>query len=493
VNADDLKRWRADVCSWAEANVWVRSPDTNILGPLRLQEHQRAWLTEATMRGADGRFARQTCVASWPKREGKSLCSALVLAWRLTCYTNQRAGIIANSERQAASVIFDALTGILRDSPALQDFVPEDCIQARKLSVPALENVAECYPANWRTVQGVAFDVLASDELHASDDGGKAWTFASQQTEATDAQVIISSQAGAPVSQNPLWRLHKADDPSILFDYRTEPVTPWAVARAEKARAELLPGEFDLLWRNAWGATGLKLFAAADVEAAALPYTEPATAAEWEALKTSWGFAEVPCVVGVGLDRAGVSRRGDRTVWIVCARFDVPEGEPVFRLVRCAVQKTGSEGEVLTEDRRTREVFGQPAAVLLESYGCSDLAGRIDGATLEHPTAQRQQGLFNRLSRLFVEGRIGFPADAGTDPRSGAGGLLKAELVAFEYDAEREGLTRFGTQSGHDDTCYSLAWSCEAVGQAGHVPWWQDPRYGANATIESEEDNGDDR
>jgi hypothetical protein len=148
----------------------------------------------------------------------------------------------------------------------------------------------------------------------------------------------------------------------------------------------------------------------------------------------------------------------------VVARFDPRAAvEPVYRLVRCSVLPTGSEAEVLAEERRTREVFGAPDGVLCESYQCADLVGKLDGATLEAPTAQRQQALFGRLYRLFAEARIGFPASAGIDPRTGAGGLLKGELVAFEYDAEREGLTRFGTQSGHDDTVYSLAWSCEAA------------------------------
>ena len=77
--------------------------------------------------------------------------------------------------------------------------------------------------------------------------------------------------------------------------------------------------------------------------------------------------------------------------------------------------------------------------------------------------------IFNLLARLFREGRIGFPADAGEhlDSRGTLHtGLLKQELVAFEYDAERAGHTKFGTQSSHDDVVYGTTWAASAAGAA---------------------------
>lgn len=479
-DAKTLQRWRGDCAAWAEECVQTRNPETGVLGPLVLLEHQAAWLREATRRGPDGRFARKVAVASWPKRDGKTLCASLVIAWRMACFTDQRCGIIANSERQAQSNIFDAVTGFFRDSPRLRGYVPKGGYQTSRLALPALRNTVECFPCNAATVQGTRFDVLACDELHASDDGGKAFVFASQQTEAADAQAVIASQAGAPVTTNPMWRLHQAHEAGaehVFFSYRTEPATPWAVRRSAEARLELTPGEHQYLWQNAWGATGLRLFAAPDVERAALQYASPRTREEWQALREAWGWGKVAVAIGVGLDRAGVGRGGDRSVWTVTAKAYVREGEPVFRVVTCEVLPTGAEREVLACDHAAREVFGEPDGVLFESYGCSDLVEKVRGAELVSPTSQRQQGLFNRLHRLMAEGRIAFPADAGTDPRTGAPGLLKSELVTFAYDCEREGATRFGTQRGaHDDTVYSLAWAVEAAdGQAqARRFWWQD-------------------
>lgn len=495
-----LRQWRADVVTWAEECVQARNPETGELGPLVLLEHQRTWLREATRRGPDGRFARKVAVASWPKRDGKTLCAALVIAWRIACFTDQRAGIIANSERQAQSNIFDALTGFFRDSPKLKGYVPKGGFQASRLNLPALRNSVECFPCNAATVQGTRFDVLACDELHASDDGGKAFVFASQQTEAADAQAVIASQAGAPVQSNPMWRLHQAHEAGaehVFFGYRQEPATPWAIRRAEEARLELTPGEHDYLWRNAWGATGLHLFAAADVErACGLAYRAPRTREEWLALREVWGWGKVPVAIGVGLDRAGVGRGGDRTVWTVTAKAYLREGDPVFRVLACEVLPTGAEREVLDRAREAQEVYVEIDGCLFESYGCSDLVEKVHGAELVSPTSQRQQGLFNRLHRLLSEGRIAFPADAGRDPRTGTPGLLKSELIAFAYDCEREGATKFGTQRGaHDDTVYSLAWSCEAAdGQAQERRfWWQDPEtvrelYGLDDQDQSNEE-----
>jgi len=468
--ADDLRRWRDDVVAFATEAVHVRDPETGVVGPLKLAEHQVAWLREATRRDPAGRFVHKVAVASWPKRQGKSLCVALVLAWRLATRTGERAGIIANSERQAQSNLYDMVCSMFRNSPVLAGYVTDDSFGTRQLKVAGLNNTLNCFPANHRTVQGIAFSCLACDELHASEDGGRAWTFASNQTEAADAQALVASQAGMPTDVNPLWRLYKAAEagkPGVFFSYGQEVTMPWAVRRAEQARHELLPLEFEYLWRNEWGASGAKLFPPALVAEAAMDYAEPQTADEWRELKRQWGWLGETAIIGGGLDRAGVSTGGDRTVWSVCARCDLAGREPDFRLVRLEVLPTGSEAEVMAAWDRTREVFGEPHKVQLEAYQCADLANRIPFATLEAPSSQRQQGLFGRLFRVLSEGRFRFPADAGVDPKTGAKGLFVAELLAFEAESVPGGLMRFGVQrGGHDDTCYAVAWSLDSVASA---------------------------
>lgn len=501
VSPEKLARWRTDVCGWAEENVWIEHPGTGEVGPLKLGEHQRAWLKEATRRDSQGHFIYKVCVASWPKRETKTTSVALIAAWRLACFTRQDIGVIANSERQAQSNVFDAVESIFRESPNLQEYVPEDCFQTRKIEVPSLGNVIETFPANWRTIQGRAFDLLCADEVHACEDQGRCFVFASQQTEARDSQVLVSSQAGPPVSVNPMWRLYQAGErgePGIFFDYRDTLTFPWVIARAQIAKAELLSGEYDYLWGNAWGATGIKLLAAADVQAAAMDYAEPQTADEWSRLCARWGFDKVPVSLGVGLDRAGVGMTGDRTVWTVTARFDLRDALPVFRVVMCEVMHTGSEQEVLTSAEKTYRIFGSPAQTFFEYYGCSDVVDKVAGAELITPTPKVQHAIFTLLHRLFQEHRIGFPAEAGVehDPQRGdLPGLLKRELIGFEYDAQKARasgtVTRFGTQATHDDAIYAGALAIFAAEggppQVTTADFYQRPRYGPTPADEQAE------
>jgi len=270
VTAAQMKRWGVDPVACAEEVFWGVRPDTGGLSPLRLVEWQRNWLREAARRDDRGHFVRRVCVASTPKREGKTMLAGLYGAWRAITMQRQNIGIIANSERQAQSNVYAELSGFLRNSPLLQGLVPEADFQTRVLRVPSLYNKVECYPANWRTIQGTEFHVLLTDELHAAEDRGRAFSFASNQTESRDAQVIIASQAGENVDANPLWRYHLEAQANpqghILFYYSQDPQTPWAIRLAKLAQRELLPAEYDRLWRNCWGALGQKLLRAEDVE-----------------------------------------------------------------------------------------------------------------------------------------------------------------------------------------------------------------------------------
>jgi len=499
------------IIEWAERTLWLADPRTGRLGALRLNSKQKRWLTEATRLDAHGNLVHKTVIASTPKREGKSLLVSILIAHRLCCFIMERSIILANSERQAASNIFDELLGFFHNSPGLGDYATQDDLQTRSISVRASGSDVICVPCNYRTIQGIKVSgVLGSDELAAAADF-MPFSFLSSQTESAHAQIALSTQAGAPVEANPVWRLYQAarkatatatagttetqraqrtaengdgrdgaaggtatarlgfdeeaetgdetewlgGEGSIFFWYMQEHFAPWAIKLAEDDRAKDLPSEWAYKHQNAWAGMGEKLFSAELVGACALDYHMPQTKADWLSLLASWGHAGKPWCIGVGLDRAGVSRSGDRSVWSVTARLDVGPGRELYRLVMLEVLETGSEEEVLDCERRTWEIFGRPAAVNLEYYGCSDLAEKVKGAELVVPTPKWQKAAFTAWYRLLKERRYGFPQDAGIDPQTGTTGLLKGELIAFESSGAGVSM-KFGTQSGSkDDTVYS--------------------------------------
>ena len=472
VTAEKMAEWRLDPVKFARDCVRVVDPRTGRLGRVKLLPDQEEFLREAGERDDRNFLRRKTCIASWPKRHGKTLCVAILIAWRLACWQRQRCGILANSEKQAQSNLFDAVSSIFRDSPVLADWVPDEELQATSVRVPALLNEVKTYAANWRTIQGTAFDVVACDELHASEDGGRAFEFASNQTEAANAQVYISSQAGMPTDGNPMWRYYQMflqGRESVFFSYGQEIEAPWAKSLAEEAQHSLLPAEYDYLWRNVWGALGgQKLFSPEMIEAAcAGSYQAPRTRDDWRDLCEELG----PGVVAVGVDRAGVGPRGDRSVVSAVAAFYQNRPEPEYRLLTCDVLPTGSEAEVLESIARVEEIAGSELlGVAMEAYNCGDLVDRVPGARLVWPSTPAQQRWFTALYRAMSEGRFLFDARAGIEPKKRKPGLLKAELLTLEYEQQPGGGSKFGTQKGaHDDTVYGTAIALAEAANFGDV------------------------
>lgn len=460
-------RW-SDPATWAEEILFVYSPDLGGYGPLHLTDHQRHALQNAAEVDSEGLFVHRSIVYSWPRREGKSLLAAILGAWRLALFEHQRVLVLANSERQAQSVCYDLLVALFQRSPALSVYLRDEDLRQKYFQVLELDNRVEVLPAAWRTLQGRRTDLLISDELHAADgDAIKAFEFASQQLETRNAQAVVSSQAGSPVDSNPVWRLWQQRAAShVYFDLLTEHRQPWAQKLADREKETLLPA----LWRyqhlNEWGSSGSALLSPDDVQAAAGSYLEPESRAAFDRWRVASGFGDWTCTLAAGLDRAGVSRHGDRSVVTVVARFSPrqssDETDAEYRVLRCDVLPTGHEREVLESFHQAEVRFGRLNRIVLESYQSADLVNRLPGAILATPSHQRQQVLFDRLHRLVVERRLQFPAAAGIDPRTRRPGLLKQELLDFQHEV-RGGTCRFGVQPGHDDTVYALAWALDGL------------------------------
>ena len=86
------------------------------------------------------------------------------------------------------------------------------------------------------------------------------------------------------------------------------------------------------------------------------------------------------------------------------------------------------EIEVLAEYGHCQELFGGYWPAFLESYQSADLVERIPQASLQTPTAQAQQELFNRLCRAVAEGRLHIAPDLH---------VLREQLLSMEIDTGR--------------------------------------------------------
>ena len=456
ITAERLQQWQQDIIAWAKDCVVWRSPDGR-QGPIQFYAEQEQALREATKRDAEGRFVYKTIVFSYPKRDGKTLQAALIVAWRTCTMTDQRSVVLANSREQARSVLFDMVRRIFERSPILRELAQ---IQHNRIAVPALDNEVVCLPANEATVQGYAVTgVAAVDELHAAQDTGPFEMLASQ-TEAVDAQVIISSQAGSRLG--PLFRLYQQrdEDPRLFFDYRTKNAAPWVTEEwLEQRRKQLLPSVYRYLHENAWGESGEKLFSPEQLDEIVEDYAMPRIRAEWEALRANITDGLAITYIGAGLDRAQPFRGRDRSVFTVVAA--VATDPPEFWVVQQDVLPTGSEAEVTAAVNRAREIFGQLNKVIFETYQAADLAARL-GAELRPASIQAQQGLFNRLYELVESRRLHIPREAE---------LLRQELELIEVDTSGGQFARFGAPAGaHDDTVYSLAWALAAADECVCIP-----------------------
>ena len=456
---EQLSLWKSDIIAFTRDNLFIENPLSGDVEPIKLYPHQIRWLREATKRDKDGNLVYKRVVACWPKRDGKTLCVAILLIWRMFVFgVDQHMGILSNSKEQSEGNVFTAVKDIIDHSPNLADEIPAAAMQRFSIRLPDFNNEIKCYQNNYRTIQGKAFKMLACDELHAVDDGGKAWHFASNQTEALNAQAAICSQAGLPIEENPMWKLSEArDEPTIFFDYRETVETPWAKAMSEREQKVLPAAEWRYLWTNDWGAGADSLFEKELIDGAFRPLAEIGSAAEWHELKTQLAPTCVRVKIGVGVDRGGKSKTGSRTVWTVAAGLYSQGAMPVHVIVRQRVFDAATEEDILIEEQITRGLFGSSPRIIFEAWGCGDLAAKVRGATTESATEQSQDRIMQHLRDLMVEGRLAIPQYL-TD--------LHTEMTLFKWkysgENRRSRWPKYGVGQGRDDTVYSTAWALDA-------------------------------
>lgn len=450
VTETDLLAWRADPVAFSQI-LTMRRPD-GTTGPPQWSARQASWLRALAARDDDGAPLYRTVAVVGPKRAGKTLTSAVALLW--SCLWPDRLSVaLANSREGAEELGYREALRLLKTSPLAS-------LARDRRGRIEFDNGSAVYavPCNPATVSGLTVSgLLVSDELWSAV-SPEPYRLLSSQASSVSSQVLLVSQTSGTDSD--VYRLYQAaqrgDAPRTFVDYiGPEVVTtegnpnPYIDQAYLAERRAALP---DALYRQymlgEWGSVGNAFISAALVAACDADYRFPQTREE---------FRELGCsVVGSGLDRAQPFAGRDDSVWVTVGQRD-----GTYYVLACSVLPTGSEGEVLAEARRTRDVCG-PHRRICEAYQSADLAGRLN-AELRHATAQAQARLFGRLHRLMAEGRLKWP-------KGPEGDILRRQVTAFTVDTS-SAQPRFsgGTGAGVDDVVYALGWALEAADQRRRV------------------------
>ncbi|WP_018044900.1 terminase large subunit [Methylobacterium sp. 88A] len=441
-------RWLDDVRPMVPSSKGGFEP--YVPGPL-----ERIELTTAL----DGGY--RTIVLCWPRRHGKTLAAALIIAWRFMSRRTQNVAMVANSERQSVDVAFKLVRDILRETPYAAAMVKADkiTIAADKIEYPALGNVIQGFPSNPAALFGKKLSIAQVSELHAATSDAAYQALASATIDSDDGLVLVDSTVGSRSS--PLYGLYglheRATDPSLFFSHIAYRDLEDACARAPRwisvaglrsRAAQMLPGEFAQQHLNLWGSSTTSLFPPAVLDQCRGTY-------KLDIASITGGAAHV---VGAGLDRAyGFSLHGDATVASCVVKVLVGEDPHYYVLASDKIAFSAATG-IRRAFTRYRTEHGMSRAAI-ESYNSQDIAAWCGDQTFDHevisPTLERQGNAFTALYAAAAEGRLHVAPGFST---------LLAEMGMLEYQLGASSAPRFEAAKGyHDDHVYALAWAVYAL------------------------------
>lgn len=286
-------------------------------------------------RALDGDY--RTIVLCWPRRHGKTVATALIIAWRFLTRKTQTVAMVANSEKQTVDTAFKLARTIIEQTPYTAGLIKGGAIviTADKIEYPALGNVIQGFSANPAALYGKKLSVAQVSELHAATSDSAYQVLASSTIDTDDGLVLVDSTVGPRSS--PLFALHqlaeREDDPSLFFShisYRDledacTNAPRWISPAALKSRAaQMLPAEFAQQHLNQWTAGTSALFPPEVLE------RSKDASYRFDVASITGGAA---CIVGGGLDRAyGFSLHGDATVTTAVLKTLIGEEDHFFVL-----------------------------------------------------------------------------------------------------------------------------------------------------------------
>lgn len=459
------EEWRRDILRFChDVLYWRTSKGVEKWAPYRDQ----AQAMQAAVASDRHNLPQHKITAfCWPKRSGKSVASAAILAHSLVTGTEAHSVVCSNSREQASTVTFEALINFIRHSPVLQALVPEGDRLKNTISCPTWGNWVRALPANVATVQGVSVTAWAVfDDAHSAP--LDVLDMVQSQTEMPTARVLVPSMMGSVKGY--VHRLYETSQrpgsAHICFiwwhgaDANKNPYVP--AAWLNQRRSELPPSVYRVFHENEAGEGADSLFTVEQLEACRENWLPPTTAAEWEALcRQQWGRWPDQVRLGAGLDRS--LGRGDETVFAVVARYQDKAGVEHYAMVRCEAIRGSDEASILSAAEQVREVFGRMHRATAEVYQMADVApkwGKALGcrAELESASRQAQAAAFNSLWQLVNEQRFHYPTGFER---------LHEELSAFQIYDTGSHIPAFSGGSGKavDDHVYAGVWALVAAQQ----------------------------
>ena len=144
--------------------------------PFKLLPAQRTFLEHAFQIGPNGKLIYTEWVFSCPKKSGKSTFEAIILITAILLYGGSypEGYILANSQEQGKSRVFEIATRIIRASPLLRD---EATITADKIIFRAFDAVIQVLPCDAGSAAGSNAVVAGFDELwdYTSEAARRLW------------------------------------------------------------------------------------------------------------------------------------------------------------------------------------------------------------------------------------------------------------------------------------------------------------------------------
>jgi hypothetical protein len=471
VTPAQLLAWRAGYpgfLQWLEAFSPIMIPSSGGgWEPLRLTEQQHEFLRGALELREDGSgdFRYRTILCSMPRRHSKTICMALIVAWRFTLRLNEVILVVANSEKQTLSTNYRIIRDIFRHSPKLLALIGKRAIKRFSIDYAALGNEIRAVNCSASALHGIRTTCAWVTEIHAAPSTDTLDVLSGGLGDSRNSMLLIDStcdpiggdfHAMEQIAQN-------GEDPT-MYSYRVEYASleealekspPWIDRDFLRAQARrMLPAKFAAFHLNKRMAAQNLLFSPEDMDRVVcedLPARmEPGYLADLSGGR-AW-------VCGGGLDRAAsFSLHGDETVWCVAAKVAQEEGDAIF-YVAAAEAIPFSFGKAIKKAvARDQGIFGLKNTVF-EHYGAHDLSAWALEARIPNeivfPSTNTQIPAFTHLAQIVREGRLRFSR-----------GLAKLEqqMRRFPYEVKKSGNVTFGNERQKDDWIYALAWAVYAL------------------------------